>query len=47
MSDNTFSTIIIGTGFGGQCAAMKLKKLGIEDFVMLERRDFMGGTWCQ
>lgn len=47
MSNNTFSTIIIGTGFGGQCAAMKLKKLGIEDFVMLERRDFMGGTWCQ
>lgn len=47
MSDNTFSTIIIGTGFGGQCAAMKLKKLGIDDFVMLERRKFMGGTWCQ
>jgi cation diffusion facilitator CzcD-associated flavoprotein CzcO len=47
MSTKTFSTIIIGTGFGGQCAAMKLKKLGIEDFVMLERRDFMGGTWCQ
>lgn len=43
----TFTTLIIGTGFGGQCAAMKLKKLGINDFVMLERRDFMGGTWCQ
>ncbi|HEX4878644.1 MAG TPA: NAD(P)/FAD-dependent oxidoreductase [Limnobacter sp.] len=39
--------IIIGSGFGGQCAAINLKKRGIEDFVMLERRDFMGGTWCQ
>ena len=39
--------VIIGTGFGGQCAAMILKKLGINNFVILERRDFMGGTWCQ
>ncbi|WP_370262690.1 flavin-containing monooxygenase [Limnobacter sp.] len=39
--------IIIGSGFGGQCAAINLKKRGIEDFLILERRDFMGGTWCQ
>ncbi|MFM1876511.1 MAG: hypothetical protein RL266_2248 [Bacteroidota bacterium] len=39
--------IIIGTGFGGQCAAINLRKRGINDFVMLERRGFMGGTWCQ
>ena len=43
----TWTTIIIGTGFGGQCAAMKLQKMGVTDYVMLERRDFMGGTWCQ
>ncbi len=43
----TFQTLIIGSGFGGQCAAMKLKKMGLDDFVILERRDFMGGTWCQ
>ena len=42
-----YTAVIIGSGFGGQCAAMKLKKMGIEDFVILERRDFMGGTWCQ
>jgi cation diffusion facilitator CzcD-associated flavoprotein CzcO len=47
MTTETFTTIIIGTGFGGQCAAMKLKKMGLSDYVMLERRDFMGGTWCQ
>lgn len=43
----TYSVIIIGSGFGGQCAAINLRKRGIEDFVILERRDFMGGTWAQ
>lgn len=43
----TYKAIIIGSGFGGQCAALKLKKQGIDDFLILERRDFMGGTWCQ
>lgn len=44
---NEHLVVIIGTGFGGQCAAINLLKQGIADFVMLERRDFMGGTWCQ
>lgn len=39
--------IIIGSGFGGQCAAMRLRKLGINDFLLLERREAMGGTWVQ
>ena len=39
--------LIIGSGFGGQCAAINLLKRGITDFRILERRDFMGGTWCQ
>ena len=43
----TYSVIIIGSGFGGQCAAINLSKMGIQDFLILERRDFMGGTWCQ
>ena len=42
-----YKVIIIGSGFGGQCAAINLKKRGIDDFLILERRDFMGGTWCQ
>ncbi|MDX1526403.1 MAG: NAD(P)/FAD-dependent oxidoreductase [Pseudidiomarina maritima] len=41
------SVAIIGTGFGGQSAAIQLLKRGQQDFVMLERRSFMGGTWCQ
>lgn len=43
----TFKVIIIGSGFGGQCAAINLQKQGINDFTILERRDFIGGTWCQ
>ncbi|GGY36262.1 Baeyer-Villiger monooxygenase [Bacterioplanes sanyensis] len=41
------TVVIIGSGFGGQCAAINLRQRGIEDFVILERRDFMGGTWAQ
>lgn len=44
---NNYTAIIIGSGFGGQCAAINLKKQGIDDFIILERRDFVGGTWCQ
>lgn len=43
----SYKVIIIGSGLGGQCAAINLLKQGINDFVILERRDFMGGTWCQ
>ncbi|UTW47698.1 NAD(P)/FAD-dependent oxidoreductase [Bacterioplanoides sp. SCSIO 12839] len=44
---STHAVIIIGSGFGGQCAAIRLKEQGIDDFILLERREFMGGTWCQ
>ncbi len=43
----TYQVLIIGSGFGGQCAAVNLLKAGISDFRLLERRDFFGGTWCQ
>ena len=43
----THQVVIIGSGFGGQCSAINLIKKGVDDFVMLERRSFMGGTWCQ
>lgn len=43
----THEAIIIGSGFGGQIAAINLRKKGIEDFIILERRAFVGGTWSQ
>ena len=42
-----YQVIIIGSGFGGQLAAMNLNKKGISDYILLERREFMGGTWSQ
>ena len=42
-----FKVVIIGSGFGGQAAAINLRRKGIEDFIILERRSYMGGTWCQ
>lgn len=45
--NNHYTVIIIGSGFGGQCAAVNLLKSEITDFIILERRDFVGGTWVQ
>ena len=45
MKKNDFKVVIIGSGFSGLCTAMKLLKEGIEDFVILEKNDTIGGTW--
>jgi cation diffusion facilitator CzcD-associated flavoprotein CzcO len=39
------SIIIIGTGFAGICAAIRLKQEGITSFTILERSGDVGGTW--
>jgi cation diffusion facilitator CzcD-associated flavoprotein CzcO len=36
---------IVGSGFSGLGMAIRLKQEGIEDFVVLERADELGGTW--
>jgi len=37
--------VIIGAGFGGIGMAIALKRAGLEDFVVLDRADDLGGTW--
>jgi cation diffusion facilitator CzcD-associated flavoprotein CzcO len=37
--------VVIGAGPGGICAGIKLKQAGIENFVILEKGDGIGGTW--
>jgi cation diffusion facilitator CzcD-associated flavoprotein CzcO len=37
--------VVLGAGFGGIGVAVKLKLAGIEDFVILEQADEVGGTW--
>ncbi|WP_166260158.1 flavin-containing monooxygenase [Marinobacter salicampi] len=42
----TPSIIILGTGFGGLCMAIALKKAGIDGFTILEKASRgVGGTW--
>ena len=36
---------IVGSGFSGLGVAIKLLERGIEDFVVLDRADDVGGTW--
>jgi cation diffusion facilitator CzcD-associated flavoprotein CzcO len=45
MDGRDLFTVIVGTGFSGLAAAVELRKLGIEDFVLLERGESLGGTW--
>jgi len=40
-----FETVIIGTGFSGLLAAIRLQKKNFNDFVLLERNSELGGTW--
>jgi cation diffusion facilitator CzcD-associated flavoprotein CzcO len=40
-----FRVAIVGTGFAGLGMAIRLKQEGIEDFVVFERADDVGGTW--
>ncbi len=42
---NTYNQLIIGSGFSGLCAAIKLKEQGEHNFIVLERNDWLGGTW--
>src|SRR5918992_4756200 len=37
--------LIIGAGFAGLCAAIKLQETGEADFVVVERGSEVGGTW--
>ena len=36
---------IIGAGFGGIGAAVALRRAGIDDLVIIEADDGVGGTW--
>lgn len=45
MTSEHFDAVIVGAGFGGIGAAIQLKRMGIEHFVILDREDDLGGTW--
>jgi cation diffusion facilitator CzcD-associated flavoprotein CzcO len=45
MPNRIYDTLIVGAGFTGIGAAIKLSESGVDDFVILERSNRVGGTW--
>ncbi|NNH70949.1 NAD(P)/FAD-dependent oxidoreductase [Nocardia uniformis] len=45
MVQPAYEVVVIGSGPGGIAAGVKLKRAGIENFAILERASWMGGTW--
>jgi cation diffusion facilitator CzcD-associated flavoprotein CzcO len=45
MTSQQLDAVIVGAGFGGIGAAIQLKRLGYDDFVILDRENDLGGTW--
>ncbi|MEV6767361.1 NAD(P)/FAD-dependent oxidoreductase [Nocardia sp. NPDC051030] len=43
--ERTAPIVVIGAGFSGLCAAIRLKQAGFENFTVLEQADDLGGTW--
>jgi len=41
----TYKAIIVGTGFAGLLMGYRLKQAGIDDFIILEKAESVGGTW--
>ena len=39
------AVVVVGAGFSGIGMAARLLEMGIEDFVVLDRGDDLGGTW--
>ena len=44
-SPRSYRIGIIGSGFAGLCAAIRLRQSGFEDFLIFERAEDVGGTW--
>ncbi|MFE3445307.1 NAD(P)-binding domain-containing protein [Nocardia sp. NPDC059180] len=40
-----YDVIVIGAGFSGICAAIKLLEAGIDNLLIVEKADRVGGTW--
>ncbi|HEY4007380.1 MAG TPA: FAD-dependent oxidoreductase, partial [Pseudonocardia sp.] len=45
MSRVPHAALVIGAGFAGLGAAIRLRQAGVEDVVVLERGSEVGGTW--
>ena len=44
-SPTSVTHLVVGAGFAGLCAAIKLQEDGETDFVVIEQGSDVGGTW--
>ena len=42
---HTYDTIVVGAGISGIAAAYKMKQVGYQDYLVLEKAERVGGTW--
>tara|TARA_R110002073_G_scaffold13223_3_gene56617 strand:- start:1304 stop:2800 length:1497 start_codon:yes stop_codon:yes gene_type:complete len=45
MADHPLRIVVIGAGMAGILAGIKLREAGVDDFVIYEKADRVGGTW--
>jgi cation diffusion facilitator CzcD-associated flavoprotein CzcO len=45
MTPQHLDAVVVGAGFGGIGAAVQLRRLGYDNFAILEREGDLGGTW--
>jgi cation diffusion facilitator CzcD-associated flavoprotein CzcO len=45
MAERPLRVVVIGAGMSGILAGIKLSKAGVDDFVIYEKADRVGGTW--
>ena len=43
--DKPLDAVIVGAGFSGVCLGIRLVRLGIRSFEILEKNDGLGGSW--
>ena len=44
-NDDEYYAIIIGAGFSSLGMAVKMNKLGVDNYILIERHGHVGGTW--
>ena len=44
-TNDEYYALVIGSGFSGLGMAIKLRELGTDDFIIIERHEHIGGTW--
>lgn len=44
-SEHVHEVLILGAGMSGLCTAVQLRRAGLNDFLMLEQSQGLGGTW--